>query len=126
MSDIVPIGFSVIVNVFRVGTNELAGSFMLEVEEVMLAADFAGNVHGKACDLITSAAPAGTLQVITINTLDPSGRGGCSWQCLRVSREVERDRFAAVVGNMAAQMAMHAVTSHLQDDRPTEPPRVVN
>lgn len=126
MSDIVPAGLSFMVNTFRLGTDELAGSFMLAVEKPTLAADVAALVEHRSAALVEKDAPRGTHQVITLNVMTPDHRGGCSWQCLTVLKPVAREAFAKAVGHVAADMVLHCIRCFVADMPAPAEPRVVN
>lgn len=116
MSAPIPAGTAVLVNLVRIGYGEPARSFALTPAGSTTIDQVAAEAGMRAASTVDRGVVPGISTVITVNLLGAvQGRGGCSWQCLTVSRPIERAEFAAIVGGIVSGMVAHAAAAFIAE-----------
>lgn len=124
--EICPAGITFVANIIRLGSGELAQSFLINLEVPIDAETLAVGGAARAAEHIDRGAPAGLQLVMTLNLIDAQGRGGCSWQCLGIGAPIDRPSFAKAVGAVMADMLRHAVRCYASTPEAPAAPRVLN
>lgn len=111
----IPPGVAFLVNLVRIGRDELAKSFVFHVQVPADAAMVAASVGAKAAGITDSDVTPDRSLVITLNLVDGNGRGGVSWQCLTFTRRVPCDQLATAVAGVVNDMVLHACGDYLAE-----------